>query len=73
MNAVDQHATDCLCLTCAPVSQPTRSPSINDLLASGRSVELAQDFALLESLRTREREVVRDLMKGMRKLQGSRG
>jgi hypothetical protein len=46
-----EHSTDCTCLSCAPISTPTRSPIVNDALAGVHGVEVAQGVALLVSLK----------------------
>lgn len=48
------HPTDCLCISCAPISTPTRSPIINHLLAADRDSALAHGLALAHQLRVRE-------------------
>lgn len=73
MSAVDQHASDCICVSCAPVSLPTRSPSINGTKPIGDDLEVAQASALFQSLGDRERKVAMDQMRALRKMQGPRG
>jgi hypothetical protein len=52
------HPTDCICPeVCAPISLPTRSPSLNAALAGDRGSDLAQAVTLFESLAPYARRV----------------
>jgi len=51
MISTNEHPTDCLCISCAPISLPTRSPIINHLLAGRADSALAHALALAHQLR----------------------
>jgi hypothetical protein len=68
-----EHATDCLCISCAPVSTPMRSPSVNDTKPIGDDLEVAQASALFQSLGQYERRVARAMLQALVKVQGMRG
>jgi hypothetical protein len=48
-----EHPSDCLCISCAPISLPTRSPIINDALAGCGDSALAQALVLFQQLDAR--------------------
>lgn len=48
------HPTDCICISCAPISLPTRSPIINHLLAGKGNSALAQGLMRAHELHVRE-------------------
>jgi hypothetical protein len=50
------HPTDCLCISCAPISLPTRSPIINDAPAGRGDSEAAQALVLFQQLDPRHRK-----------------
>jgi hypothetical protein len=65
------HPTDCLCPeVCAPISLPTRSPSLNDALAAGPRSEVAQAVTLFEGLMPYGRRVAIDHLRALNGLQG---
>jgi hypothetical protein len=65
------HPTDCICPeVCAPISLPTRSPSLNDALAAGRGSDVAQAVTLFESLIPYGRRVAIDHLRALKGLQG---
>lgn len=45
------HPTDCICISCAPISLPTKSPTLNHLLAGRPDCALAHALALSHQLR----------------------
>lgn len=49
------HTTDCLCIFCAPISLPTKSPTLNHLLA--RQADCALAHALDRAHRMRVRQI----------------
>jgi len=71
MNAlVEQHRSDCLCISCAPVSQPTRSPIVNAALAGRGDSDLAQAIVLFQQLDQRHRNQAISLMRCGIRLEG---
>jgi hypothetical protein len=48
------HPTDCICISCAPISLPTKSPTLNHLLAGRPDCALAHALALAHQLRVRQ-------------------
>jgi len=66
------HPTTCLCISCAPISTPTRSPSINSTLAAEPDVELAQAAVLFKGLGRYERRIALAHLAALDKLQGKR-
>jgi hypothetical protein len=53
-----EHPTDCLCPeVCAPISLPTRSPSLNDALAKKNGFDVAQAVTLLVGLKPYAQQV----------------
>lgn len=67
------HPTDCLCIDCAPISLPTRSPSINAALAGRGDSDLAQAIVLFQQLDERHRKQAVLLMGCGIRLEGKRG
>jgi hypothetical protein len=68
------HPTDCLCVEfCAPISLPTRSPSVNDALSGTHGVDVAQGVALLLSLKPYGQRVAVDHLRALQGLQGKLG
>jgi hypothetical protein len=66
-----EHPTDCLCAeVCAPISLPTRSPSVNDALAAGPRSDVAQAVTLFECLMPYGRRVAIDHLRALKGLQG---
>lgn len=64
------HPTDCLCReVCAPISLPTRSPTLNDALAADPGAELAQAVTLFASLIPYGRRVAIDHLRALNSLQ----
>lgn len=68
-----QHATDCLCVSCAPISLPTRSLIVNDALAGKHGVDVAQAVALLMSLKPYGQQVAIGHLRALNGLQGKLG
>ena len=68
-----QHPTDCLCISCAPISLPTRSPTLNHLLAGRADSALAHGLMLAHPLRGREINQTMLLMRCGVRLQGGQG
>jgi hypothetical protein len=68
-----EHPTDCLCVSCAPISTPTRSPSVNDALAGKRGSDVAQGVALLMSLKPYGQRVAVAHLRSLHGLQGKLG
>lgn len=64
------HQTDCLCVSCAPVSLPARSPSIDAAPSIGADVELAQAAALFHGLAPYGRRVATAMLQSLSQLQG---
>jgi hypothetical protein len=67
------HATDCLCISCAPISLPTRSPIVNDALAGGSGSDVAQGLVLLLSLGPMASRVAVAHLRALHGLQGKMG
>jgi hypothetical protein len=67
------HATDCLCTSCTPISAPTRSPIVNDALASQAGLDLHQGVTLLMSLKPYGQRVAVCHLRALRGLQGQLG
>jgi len=65
-----EHPTDCLCISCAPISTPTRSPSVDDALAGKHGSDVAQGTALLASLKPYGRKVAMRHLRALIGLQG---
>lgn len=68
-----EHATDCLCISCAPISLPTRSPIVNDALAGKHGVDVAQGVTLLMSLKPMASKVAVAHLRALNGLQGKLG
>jgi hypothetical protein len=68
-----EHPTDCLCVSCAPISTPTRSPIVNDALAGAHGVDVAQGVALLMSLKPYGQRVAIGHLRALNGLQGHLG
>lgn len=66
------HPTDCLCISCAPISLPTRSPMVNDALAGEGSSDVAQALMLFQQLDMRHRKQTLMLMGCGIRVQGGR-
>jgi hypothetical protein len=64
------HPTDCLCVSCAPISLPTRSPIVNDALAGEHGFDIAQAVALLVSLKPYAQKVAVGHLRALNGLQG---
>jgi hypothetical protein len=67
------HPTDCLCISCAPISLPTRSPSVNDALAKGIGVELTQALSMFQQLSTRRQHQTVAMMACGLRMEGKLG
>jgi hypothetical protein len=68
-----EHPTDCLCVSCAPISLPTRSPIVNDALAGKHGSDVAQAVALLVSLKPYAQKVAVGHLRALNGLQGKLG
>lgn len=68
-----EHPTDCLCISCAPISTPTRSPSIDDALAGVHGSDVAQGMSLLLSLKPKAMKVANAHLLALNGLQGKMG
>jgi hypothetical protein len=66
------HPTDCLCISCAPISLPTRSPIVNDALAKGVSVDLTQALSMFHQLSQRRQQQTMALMACGLRMEGKR-
>lgn len=66
------HTSDCLCISCAPISLPTRSPSLNAALAGRGDSDLAQVVVLYSQLDARHQAQAKKLMECGVRLQGAR-
>jgi hypothetical protein len=69
---LDGHPTDCLCISCSPISLPTRSLIVNDALAGKGDSELAQALVLFQQLGVRHRKQALLLMGCGVRLEGAR-
>jgi hypothetical protein len=67
------HPCDCLCISCAPISTPTRSPMIDDALAGNHGVEVAQGVESLIRLMPYGRKVAAGHLKALEGLQRKLG
>lgn len=68
-----EHPADCLCISCAPISTPTRSPIVNGALAGNAGVDVAQGVALLISLKPYAQQVAVGHLRALNGLQGQMG
>lgn len=71
--AAERHPAHCLCISCAPISYPTRSPTLNHLLAGGGHLALAHAFDRAHRTRMQKVNQQRLLEQCGVRLEGERG